>query len=424
MNLDDTPVQAQAEMDRIRSAALTIEMICSRMQAGVSDSAILIELAGLSLPKTTAWRFIAQARESLKTIKGEAGAAYAAQSALMSVLGDVPPPVTVQVAGEPVVRQASIPQARTIIGAGPVISFGAGVQVDSISFAPASEQEIADTPKPAVHQGERAAALQTQSSAPLPSAHQDPAGGPIQAVNRAWQAKQQASQDSQGLQQLSGRMAQAMIPRVMSSEQEAMLMDGRSVRVTIHHHSPDIVVIEDFLTEQECQELIALGEPKLLKSGVVDNQTGQTTDHAARTSHGTYFSKGQTPLITAIETRIMELVDWPLANSEGMQVMRYQLGQEYKAHYDHFDPTQPSYATVTRSGGNRVGSFLIYLQAPPAGGSTSFPNLGLTVQAKVGRALFWNYLPDAQDTRLLHSGDPVTQGEKWIATKWLRQGEY
>jgi hypothetical protein len=40
--------------------------------------------------------------------------------------------------------------------------------------------------------------------------------------------------------------------------------------------------------------------------------------------------------------------------------------------------------------------------------------------------LFFSILPDAKtmDKLSLHQGCPVLQGEKWVATKWLRMREW
>ncbi|MNN97804.1 hypothetical protein D3C81_2170410 [compost metagenome] len=43
-----------------------------------------------------------------------------------------------------------------------------------------------------------------------------------------------------------------------------------------------------------------------------------------------------------------------------------------------------------------------------------------------GNAVYFSYLlPDGTlDERTLHAGLPVASGEKWIATKWLRERPY
>jgi prolyl 4-hydroxylase len=48
------------------------------------------------------------------------------------------------------------------------------------------------------------------------------------------------------------------------------------------------------------------------------------------------------------------------------------------------------------------------------------------VRPRRGSGVYFEYFNAAGelDTRLLHAGMPVTRGEKWVATKWLRQSPY
>jgi prolyl 4-hydroxylase len=38
--------------------------------------------------------------------------------------------------------------------------------------------------------------------------------------------------------------------------------------------------------------------------------------------------------------------------------------------------------------------------------------------------VFFNYSRPHPDSRSLHGGSPVISGEKWIATKWLREHRF
>ena len=67
---------------------------------------------------------------------------------------------------------------------------------------------------------------------------------------------------------------------------------------------------------------------------------------------------------------------------------------------------------------------MIYLNTPLRGGATTFPDSQLEVAPIKGHGLFFSYdRPDAA-TGTLHGGAPVTEGEKWVATKWLREGVF
>ena len=102
-------------------------------------------------------------------------------------------------------------------------------------------------------------------------------------------------------------------------------------------------------------------------------------------------------------------------------VVRYREGGQYLPHYDYFDPSEAGTPALLSRGGQRVATLIIYLQSPEAGGATVFPDLKMEVAPQRGHAVFFSY-PQAHPASLsLHGGAPVLQGEKWIATKWLRQ---
>jgi len=128
--------------------------------------------------------------------------------------------------------------------------------------------------------------------------------------------------------------------------------------------------------------------------------------------------------VARIEARIAALLQWPVENGEGLQILRYRPGAEYKPHYDYFDPAQPGTASVLRRGGQRLASLVMYLNTPLRGGATTFPDVGLEVMPARGNAVFFSYERPHPDTRTLHSGAPVLEGEKWVATKWLREGRF
>ena len=119
--------------------------------------------------------------------------------------------------------------------------------------------------------------------------------------------------------------------------------------------------------------------------------------------------------------RLARLARWPVEHGEGLQVLRYQRGNEYQPHYDYFDPSQPGTPHLLRRGGQRVATFVIYLNTPEQGGATTFPDVGLDIAPRQGHAVFFSYPRPHPSTRSLHGGAPVRAGEKWIATNWLRE---
>jgi len=198
----------------------------------------------------------------------------------------------------------------------------------------------------------------------------------------------------------------------------------RDVRVLLSMKYPRVVVFGGLLSDAECDALVALSGPRMARSETVDNNTGGSEVNEARTSRGMFFARGETPLIDRIERRIAALLGWPLVNGEGLQVLHYRPGAEYKPHYDYFDPVHPGSAPILRRGGQRVGTVVMYLNTPKEGGGTTFPDVGLEVGPVKGNAVFFSYDRPHPSTRSLHGGAPVVAGEKWVATKWLREREF
>ena len=198
----------------------------------------------------------------------------------------------------------------------------------------------------------------------------------------------------------------------------------REVQVVIAMNEPRVVVFAGLLDARECDELVALARERLSRSQTVVMGTGGSEVNPARTSAGMFFERGETPLVARIEARIAALLRWPVENGEGLQVLRYRPGEEYKPHYDYFDPAAPGAAAILARGGQRLASLVICLEAPTRGGATSFPDIGLEVMPVRGNAVFFSYDRAHPDTRTLHGGAPVVEGEKWVATKWLREGRF
>ncbi|PXW93262.1 prolyl 4-hydroxylase [Sphaerotilus hippei] len=198
----------------------------------------------------------------------------------------------------------------------------------------------------------------------------------------------------------------------------------REVQVLMSLKQPRVVVFGGLLSEIECDRLVALAAPRLSRSETVDHHTGGSEVNEARTSRGMFFGRGEHELLQRLEARIAALVRWPVENGEGVQVLNYQPGAEYKPHYDYFDPDQPGTSTILRRGGQRVGTVVMYLNTVAHGGGTTFPDAHLEVMPVKGNAVFFSYERPHPSSRSLHGGAPVIEGEKWVATKWLRQSRF
>lgn len=200
----------------------------------------------------------------------------------------------------------------------------------------------------------------------------------------------------------------------------------RSVKVSLRVSRPDIVVVDEFMSGEECEQLIEQSRRKLTPSAIVDPQTGKFQVIADRSSEGTYFQRGESPLISRLDRRISELMNWPEDHGEGIQILHYGVGAQYKPHFDYFPENESGGALQMTQSGQRVATLVMYLNEVTEGGETVFPDVGISITPKRGSAAYFAYFNSLGqvDPATLHGGAPVSTGEKWIATKWMRQSKY
>ncbi|XP_015888332.1 probable prolyl 4-hydroxylase 4 [Ziziphus jujuba] len=200
---------------------------------------------------------------------------------------------------------------------------------------------------------------------------------------------------------------------------------------------PRAFVYEGFLSDLECDHLIALAKSELKRSAVADNESGKSKLSAVRTSSGMFIPKAKDAIVAGIEEKIATWTFLPKENGEDIQVLRYEHGQKYEPHYDYFTDK----VNIAR-GGHRLATVLMYLSDVGKGGETVFPvaeepirrkasttnedlsecaKKGIAVKPRRGDALlFFSLHPTAvPDPNSLHAGCPVIEGEKWSATKWI-----
>lgn len=200
---------------------------------------------------------------------------------------------------------------------------------------------------------------------------------------------------------------------------------------------PRAFLFKNFLSDEECEHMKSLAEPTLKKSSVVNRDTGKSMDSKVRTSFGTFLARGQDAIVSRIEKRIAKVSMIPEENGEGMQILRYKNGQMYEPHLDYFfDEWNKS----PDRGGQRIATFLSYLETVEEGGETVFPQAlekpvygpeersecgrkGLSVKPVKGDAvLFYSATPAGmEDPRSSHGSCPVIKGTKWSAAKWMHQ---
>lgn len=177
-------------------------------------------------------------------------------------------------------------------------------------------------------------------------------------------------------------------------------------------------VLEGFLDPVTCAELIERIDRDVRPSTIAD----PNGDDAFRTS-STCDLDHRDPLVRAVDAGFHELTGIPPEFGEPLQGQRYDVGQEFKAHTDFFDPDGAEWEIYCAVPGQRSWTLMVYLNEPAAGGETHFLATGELHRPRVGTLLAWNNIgPDATpNPDTLHHGMKVHQGSKYIVTKWFRE---
>ena len=173
-----------------------------------------------------------------------------------------------------------------------------------------------------------------------------------------------------------------------------------------------------FLDPDACLGLMALIDGNARPSTIAD----PNGDEAFRTS-STCDLDHRNPLVVTVNNRLHELVGIPLEYGEPLQGQRYDVGEEFKAHTDYFDPDGADWETYCAIPGQRSWTLMVYLNEPAAGGATRFLSTGKMHQPETGKLIAWNNIrPDGTpNPETLHHGMKVRKGRKYIITKWFRE---
>jgi prolyl 4-hydroxylase len=189
--------------------------------------------------------------------------------------------------------------------------------------------------------------------------------------------------------------------------------EDREINILARFEEPLVVVLGSVLDDEECEALIQLSKTLLQRSKI--GSTKEVSD--IRTSSGAFLTDVKNDILTRVEKRVSAIMGIPIEHGEGLHILNYRPGQEYKEHLDYFAPTSKA------AKNNRISTLVLYLNDVEEGGTTFFPKLNLTVCPQKGMAVYFEYFYNDPilNELTLHAGAPVVKGEKWIATQWMRR---
>jgi prolyl 4-hydroxylase len=227
--------------------------------------------------------------------------------------------------------------------------------------------------------------------------------------------------------------------RLRDVQQGTMNLTLRVVSV-----EPRILEIQNFLSDFEVDHLLNIINPKRL----VRSRTGSGgDDHISetRTSTTTWIPRNTDSIVNRIFLRVSDALqidegmfrqrnrnddrsNYPDLKddndriNEDIQIVHYNVGEQYTAHHDF------GYPKNIRDKISRSINLCMYLNDVPAGGETSFPrwrngetNEALNVKPVKGKAvIFYMITPDGNlDDLTQHAALPVIEGEKYFANLWI-----
>lgn len=207
--------------------------------------------------------------------------------------------------------------------------------------------------------------------------------------------------------------AQVREVTIFSHNGNKIITEDREIKIIARFEEPLVVVLGSVLDDEECEALIQLSKDLLQRSKI--GSTKEVSD--IRTSSGTFLTDVKNNVLARIEKRVSTIMGIPIEHGEGLHILNYKPGQEYKEHLDYFAPTSKA------AKNNRISTLVLYLNDVEEGGTTFFPELNLTVCPQKGMAVYFEYFYNDSilNELTLHAGTPVVKGEKWIATQWMRR---
>ena len=179
-----------------------------------------------------------------------------------------------------------------------------------------------------------------------------------------------------------------------------------------------LFMLRDFLEPELCRSLMAKIDTDRRPSTIAD----ANGDYAFRTSETCDLDPAD-PDAAEVKRRIVALTGLDPTHGEPMQGQRYEVGQEFKAHTDYFDPRGADFARYCSVAGQRTWTVMLYLNDVEAGGATRFKAIDKIVQPEAGKLLAWNNLrPDGTpNPATIHHAMKVRAGLKYVITQWFRE---
>lgn len=204
------------------------------------------------------------------------------------------------------------------------------------------------------------------------------------------------------------------------------------VKVEQHSVEPLLFTFHDIISDDEIEAVKQLALPLFARS-LVQGQMGSNHEVSnVRTSKTAWLPEHLDPILSRLSRRIRLVTgletDPAKEAAEMLQVANYGIGGHYSPHHDYLMKEKAEREIQMMPlreilMGDRIATFMFYLNDVERGGSTAFPRAGVAVKPKKGNAAFWWNLKRSGkgDPMTLHGACPVLLGFKWVSNKWIRE---
>jgi hypothetical protein len=192
-----------------------------------------------------------------------------------------------------------------------------------------------------------------------------------------------------------------------------------AVRVPLHEN---VQRVPDLVPPAVCQWLIGRAQGRLQPALVYDSVDRRVEVHQMRTNTMAMYDYATLDVVQfLVQARMARTCGYAIQHFELPTILHYDVGEQITPHFDFIDARAGDYARQIGEMGQRMITFLLYLNDAYEGGETTFPELGIVHRGTAGDGLFFiNAHPDlSPDRRMLHTGSPPTAGEKWVLTQFV-----
>ncbi len=193
---------------------------------------------------------------------------------------------------------------------------------------------------------------------------------------------------------------------------------SKNTRITnllnsINDDNYKIIEINNFLTDQECNDLIEYSKTQTLLKSKVLSETGNV-ESENRESEQIWFEDNSHYVVKKIGILSSKITQKPLNYMEHLQFLKYNKGGYFNEHYD----PEVNYKSDTN---DRIYTIIIYLNDDFEGGETYFKNIDMSIKPKKGKAVIFKSLDENGNIlkKSLHQGSEVTSGTKYMCNKWI-----